>query len=185
MRTLGTPGRRLFFAFWPDEPTREAMLHAARKVVRGSGGRPVVPGNLHMTMAFLGFVPETLRPAVSVAGQGLPFPRLDFTFDGIDFWPKPRVLVATASEPDPAGAALAAALWARLLPLGLKPDSRPFSPHVTLARKVRKPASGMTLTPVPWPAPGLALVESVTHAAGARYRVLERFPLQGPAWVAS
>jgi len=184
MSTLGVPGRRLFFAFWPDEATREAMLHAARQAIRASGGRPVNPTNLHVTVAFLGFVPEKRRPAVSAAGQDLPFAGLDFTFDGIDFWPKPQVLVATASQPDPAGAALAASLWSRLAPLGITPDTRPFTPHVTLARKVRKPAPGLELKPVTWSAPGLALVESVTEPAGVRYRVLERFPLKRKGWVA-
>jgi len=60
--------RRLFFAFWPDEATREAMHHSARKAVRGSGGRPVPASNLHVTVAFLGSVAESLRPEVERIG---------------------------------------------------------------------------------------------------------------------
>src|SRR5579883_616458 len=54
----GAPTRRLFFALWPDEAMREAMVQAIREPVRASGGRPVHAGNLHVTLAFLGAVPE-------------------------------------------------------------------------------------------------------------------------------
>ena len=37
---------------------REAMAHAVRKSGRTSGGRPVPAANLHVTLAFLGSVPE-------------------------------------------------------------------------------------------------------------------------------
>ncbi len=182
--------RRLFFAFWPDPATREAMHHAARKAVRGSGGRPVAAANLHVTVAFLGSVAESLRPEVervgaAVAAGGLvpespPAERsaaaLDVVFDAVAFWAKPQVLVAVCSEPPPAAAALAARLWAGLRPLPIPPDVRPFKPHVTLARKVRKPAPGLVLKPVSWPVTALTLVESVTDPAGARYEPIARWP---------
>jgi len=50
--------RRLFFALWPDEATREQLAHITRKAVRGSGGRPIPVENLHSTLVFLGSVPE-------------------------------------------------------------------------------------------------------------------------------
>lgn len=170
--------RRLFFAFWPDPATREAMHHAARKAVRGSGGRPVPAANLHVTAAFLGSVAEPLRPEVerigaAVAGGCAP---LELTFDGVAFWAKPQVLVAACSAPPPAAADLAARLWAALRPLPIQPDLRPYQPHVTLARKVRKPAPGLALKPVAWPVTALTLVESVTDPAGARYRPLAAWP---------
>lgn len=166
--------RRLFFAFWPDEATREAMHHAARKAVRGSGGRPVPAANLHMTVAFLGSVAESrideVRAVGRAVGRAVPVgPAFEIVFDGVAFWPKPQVLVAESSRPAPEAAAIAARLWARLVPLGIPPDVRPFKPHVTLARKVVKPAPELSLKPVRWPVSALTLVESVTDPEGSRY----------------
>jgi RNA 2',3'-cyclic 3'-phosphodiesterase len=172
--------RRLFFACWPDEATRAAMVHASRKAVRGSGGRPVPAGNLHATLAFLGSVPEGRLPAILAAGQSIRAAPFEFSFERIDFWRRPQVLVARAENP--AGVEdLVAALWAGVEPLGLARDLRPFRAHVTLARKVRQPAADLTLHPVTWPVRELTLVESVTDPAGARYRVLAQWPLAGRA----
>jgi len=171
--------RRLFFAFWPDDATREALVHACRKAVRGSGGRPVHPANLHATVAFLGSVAERLLPALGEAAATLPGAPLELTLDRIAFWPKPQVLVAASSMPSNAASELAARLWLRLKPLGIDPDPRPYQPHVTLARKVRKPHADLSMKRVRWSVSELALVESVTDPAGARYQVLSRWPL-GP-----
>ncbi len=172
--------RRLFFAFWPDEATREAMHHAARKAVRHSGGRPVPASNLHVTVAFLGSVAESLWPEVervgaAVAGEGLCGP-LELVFDRVAFWPKPQVLVAACSEPPPEAAAVAGRLWQGLRAMPIQPDLRPYQPHVTLARKVRKPAPDLALKAVRWPVGALTLVESVTDPAGARYEPTARWP---------
>jgi 2'-5' RNA ligase len=178
--------RRLFFALWPDGVTRDALVHACRKAVRGSGGRPVSPENLHVTVAFLGSVTADRLADVRAAAAGLGVSAFELCFDHVGFWPRPQVLVALAATPPPEAAQLASRLWARLAPLGIPPDLRSFQPHVTLGRKVRKPAADLALRPVRWPVSDLALVESVTDPAGARYLVLERWslgplgPLAGP-----
>ena len=51
---------RLFFALWPDGDTRKAINGLARPAVRRAGGRPVPARHFHMTLAFLGEVPEAL-----------------------------------------------------------------------------------------------------------------------------
>lgn len=171
--------RRLFFAIWPDPATREALAHATRKAVRHCGGRPVPRDNLHATLAFLGSVPETAREAVLAAGSasaraGEPFA---LRIQAIDFWSKPQVLVATADTP-PEAESLAEQLWRAVEPLGIQRDPRPLRVHVTLARKVRKPTPGLAMHPVDWTVASLALVESVTDPAGARYTPLAQWPLQ-------
>jgi 2'-5' RNA ligase len=173
------PVRRLFFAFWPEDETRQALARACRKAVRGCGGRPVATGNLHATVAFLGSVPEATLAEVSAAASGLRADAFELVFDQIGHWPRPQVLVALCSEPPRAAAALAGALWKRLEPLDIQPDLRPYQPHVTLARKVRRPGRDLGMRPVRWPVAELALVESVTHPEGARYAVLARWPLVG------
>ena len=171
--------RRRFFALWPDPATREALAHATRKAVRHCGGRPVPRDNLHATVAFLGSVPETALVAVLAAGSAAAGESAAFALrvEAIDFWPKPQVLVATTGTP-PQAEALAGRLWRAVEPLGIPRDPRPLRIHVTLARKVRKPAPGPGMHPVDWTVAALALVESVTDPAGARYTPLAQWPLQ-------
>jgi 2'-5' RNA ligase len=169
--------RRLFFAFWPDAATRAELEHACRKAVRGSGGRPVAAGMLHATLAFLGSVAEARLPAIKHAAIGLPAEPFELVFDGIEFWPKPQVIVAVCSRQAPSVEALARSLWSRLAPLGLSADPRPLRAHVTLARKVHRPAAGLGMRPVRWPVGEVSLVQSVTDPAGARYEVLQHWPL--------
>ena len=50
---------RLFFAFWPEPFQQVALAEATRGVAERSGGQPVPPENLHVTLVFLGSVPES------------------------------------------------------------------------------------------------------------------------------
>ena len=59
--------RRLFFALWPDEATRERMA-ALLKALRGARGRAVKAEKLHVTLAFIG---TNLMEIVSPHGRGL------------------------------------------------------------------------------------------------------------------
>jgi 2'-5' RNA ligase len=84
----------------------------------------------------------------------------------------------------PEGSALVKRLWARIEPLGFARDTRPWRPHLTLVRRVRRlPPDAQALAierlppsndPASW---GLALVESVTQPDGPHYRPLAEWPL--------
>lgn len=106
---------------------------------------------------------------------------LDLVFDQIEFWEKPRVLVATASTASAAGHAVADALNRTLQRetsrAGLHADLKPFHAHVTLARKVGRVTHEFAMQPVAWRLSELALIESRTDSAGPVYTVLESFPL--------
>lgn len=175
------PGsRRLFFALWPDPRTRAALAAASRDVARDSGGRPVSPSLLHVTVVFVGQVGEAQLPAVMAAAEAVAAPPFDLLFDRVEHWRKPRVLVAVPSSPAAAAAQLAAGLAARLAEGGLSIESRPWRPHVTVARKVTGPVDGSALAPVRWPVTGLALVESLAGPDGVRYEIVRRWPLAAP-----
>ena len=90
------------------------------------------------------------------------------------------MLVATGPTP-PAAVELAGRLWRAAVPLGIARDLRPLRIHLTLARKVRKPAPGLALHPVAWTVADPALVESVTAPGGARYTLLARWPFGAAA----
>ena len=91
---------RLFFACWPDAQMQVAFAHAARKAVKASGGQPVPMKNIHLTLVFLGSVPESRLSAVmSVARRvAAEFPRdalpFEFEFQRLEHWKPPQVLCA-------------------------------------------------------------------------------------------
>ena len=80
---MSPPARRLFFAFWPDVETRHELARACRKAIKVSGGRPVAVDNLHVTVAFLGFVPQERLAEVSAVGAGLRTSAFDLVFDQV------------------------------------------------------------------------------------------------------
>jgi len=171
--------RRLFFAFWPDPPQQAALAEATRRVVERSGGQGVPPENLHITLAFLGSVPESeiVRVetiAAKVAQDVSPGPAL-VALDVLDYWKKPRVVCLTTQQPANAQASrIADLLTERFTAAGFAPDPRPFRPHVTLARKASH-GSMDTLQPLLWTFREFSLIESQTGPSGSVYRCRARF----------
>lgn len=170
--------RRLFFAFWPDEATRAQLVHATRKAVRGSGGRPIPPENLHSTVAFLGSVSEDRFAKVGAVAAGLRHGPVELTLDRLEYWSKPGLLCLACSRPPGSAAAVAASLTKLLLEQGLTPDPKPYRAHITIARKVLKPHELGPVHPLVWLVDAIALVQSVTAPEGSRYTVLEQWPLR-------
>jgi 2'-5' RNA ligase len=176
----------LFFALWPDETQQEALARATRAVVQACGGRAVPTRNFHLTLAFLGSVPERRIPqlmsvAHRVAGE---FPPgsvpLRLTFERCEYWRKPQILCATASEESAGAAALADNLKRALVEAGFAPDLKPFRAHVTLARKVGRGPRDLGIQPVSWSFDGFALVDSRTEPDGPLYSVLDSWLLAKP-----
>ena len=177
------------------------MAQAVHKAARASGGRPVPAANLHITLVFLGSVPErrlgelaeVVRKAATGPGfasvaesvgpqsparqSALPAGRLQLTFDRIEHWRGAQILCALPVEPPAPIVALARRLQEQLAASGFAPDLKPFRPHVTVVRKVLRPGRIERMDPVPWSFNELALVESRMLPEGALYSVVEAFPL--------
>ena len=101
------------------------------------GARWVKPESLHVTLKFLGEVPENHLTAIEAALrkiEGIPFP---VAFKGTGFFPTPksaRVFWVGVDAPQELPS-LAGRIDAALRPLGFEPEQREFSPHLTLARR--------------------------------------------------
>ena len=183
------PTRRLFFALWPDAEQRGALHSATRKSVRSCGGRPVPVQSLHVTLAFLGAVPEGRVPELDRIARRVAdaFPAAAqpplLTFDRLAHWARPQILCALgteepAADTDAASApALAATLKNETAAAGFSPDLKPFRAHVTVARKVAHAPSALALQPVLWRFEAFALIESRTDPAGPVYSVIESYLL--------
>jgi 2'-5' RNA ligase len=154
--SAGMHEHRLFFALWPDDAEREAMAAAARRLFPLSG-RPVAAADLHVTLAFVGGV-DVARVAKFLALEHT-LPAIPLAFDALEHWTKPRVLVAAASQTPAALQRAVDGLWHRLDRLGIARETRPFRPHVTLARDVRQPRNA-AWPPVCWHARSVRLIES-------------------------
>ncbi|MGH8149591.1 MAG: RNA 2',3'-cyclic phosphodiesterase [Steroidobacteraceae bacterium] len=180
--------RRLFFALWPSA-AMQRELEAAARIPPDSmrGGRQVAAESLHLTLAFLGSVPEASLEAVkecariaSRASRIAP-PALGVTLDTIEYWPRSQLLCATPGR-EPAGAAeFAEDLQRGLCDAGFTPDRTPFRAHVTLARRVRRRPAGeppvLEMPQVRWTCADFALVDSRTGPGGSAYSVLESWLL--------
>jgi RNA 2',3'-cyclic 3'-phosphodiesterase len=184
----GASARRLFFALWPDEAQRAALVHAAARIVRHCGGRPVPEENLHVTLAFLGSVPEPRVEELSAIGRraaaAFPADALPVTvsLETLEHWAKAQVLAVLErkdeSQAAAAGAAaLAQSLSAGTLAAGFSPDLKPFRVHVTVARKVARPPRSCEMRRVVWSFDEFALVESRTLEKGPVYSVVESYLL--------
>jgi RNA 2',3'-cyclic 3'-phosphodiesterase len=166
--------RRLFFALWPDDALRFQLSERTGNFISELACRPVAPDNLHVTLAFVGSVPAQQVATLVGLGHALNLAPCELVFDQWTVWKQAGVLVLTASTTPPALQQLMAELRRCLNAAGYTLDTRPFQPHVTVARKVRAPRDGQ-IAPLHWPASNFVLVESLSTTAGVQYRVLATF----------
>jgi 2'-5' RNA ligase len=145
--------------------------------------RPVVEGlrwttreQWHVTLRFLGAVDEV--DAVVSALSSLPMPRREVHLGPEVARFGQRVLQIPVAGLDDVVAAVVDATSA----LGVPSDDRAFTGHLTLARVRAK--RGVDLRPLAgaavsasWPVDDVVLFESQLHPKGARYEVVDRFPL--------
>ena len=110
----------------------------------------VNPGNIHLTVKFLGNVAQDRSDALvaaltSAVGDVAAF---DATIHGVGAFPsltRPRVIWAGATDGADAMVEVARRVDEALAPIGFPREERPFSPHATLGR-VRRPGSNPALT---------------------------------------
>jgi 2'-5' RNA ligase len=139
---------RLFVAIDLDAAARDALAAVQQELRSRDSGSPirwVRPDQLHLTLVFLGEVDEARAPELAVA-IGAPIDRraFDVTFEGLGAFPPhgaPRALWVGAREGAAELQALQQVLAGRAARLGIRLESRPFSPHLTLGRwKASRPS---------------------------------------------
>jgi RNA 2',3'-cyclic 3'-phosphodiesterase len=165
---------RLFFALWPGETERAALV-GLQHALPWLGGRATHPRDLHLTLAFLGEVAPERRPCCEAAADGIQARPFDLRLDRVGYWPRPRILWCGSQFAPPPLLALVGSLTDALRPCGFPPERRPYAVHVTLARKAGA-FKGIDVGDwsLDWPVRGFVL------AAGAegpppRYRILRHW----------
>jgi len=163
---------RLFIALWPPDAVRDALARWQGAWQWPGPAALVPPERLHLTLHFLGAVPASTVLDLQHVLQ-IPTPAFDLHFGTPEIWQQGIAVLRPESSPTPLRA-LHARIGLALASVGLKVESRPWRPHVTLARK----AAGATPPPQPpdiaWPArDGFVLVQ--TLGGGRGYEILDRF----------
>jgi|SoiMethySBSTD1v2_1073268.scaffolds.fasta_scaffold70545_2 RNA 2',3'-cyclic 3'-phosphodiesterase len=172
--------RRLFFALWPDAALRAEAADRIAALVPAAGGRPQRPDQLHVTLVFLGLVPEHRLASVCSVGAGVTGAPVMVPLDSLEHWRKPQVLCLTASRVPPRLVALVEELRASLAAAELPSEIRTYRPHLTLARKVTRFDARAEVEPLLWRADSITLVESRSNAQGSSYEPLANWPLEAP-----
>jgi len=146
------------------------------------------PGNWHLTLKFLGEVPEnTFSPLVQILRPPLG-KRFVLQAQGGGFFPdptRPRVLWVGVGRGDDACRSLAQEIARRCEAVGFPLEHRPFSSHLTIARiKQHKPDPWpqvlQSLHAITWPVAEMnrvVLWKSSLDNNGPIYTAMEKFPL--------
>lgn len=171
--------RRLFFALWPDDVVRTELLrqfkHMPQYTLRGS---KTLPSNLHITLHFIGNVDDVTMSCLQQAARTVHAAAFELILDQPGYFSKPQVFWLGCSSTPVAMSDLYRQLAEVLLPCGYQAETRPFSPHVTLMRKLREPGEFVPVEPIIWPMRSFALIESVSIPGGVMYQVVENYFLE-------
>lgn len=199
---------RAFLAFELPDDVRAELARAQEALRQALGEGPfgwTPPENWHLTLKFLGHVPDPARVLAAVRPLCAAAAPIDLRLAGLGTFGT-RVIWAGLEEASGGGGltALADAIDRACVPLGFKGEDRPYSPHITLARirdagrggrraggsalkkGARPPEVGPTVAAAPAPSPlaftarELVLFESrLSPPRPASYIPHARLPLGG------
>lgn len=191
---------RLFVGVELDPPVRVSAATAV-ELLRGEidgqvpdlHARWLPAANLHLTLAFIGEVPDDVSRCVSAAlAEGFTVPAFDLRFAGAGAFPPAgpvRVIWIGVADGAASLSRLQAGIVARLSRLDLRFEERAYSPHLTVARLkdvrgararvVREALGRIDVTLAPQHVRAVTLFRSRVSSAGSTYDALMRVPLQG------
>lgn len=165
------PGlHRLFFALEPgDDVVREVSLF---QQAAGIEGRAVPSANFHVTLAFLGMQDSEVMVNAGAVASTLQFPPCEVLLDSPGRFKRAGVFWLGASRIPEELTAFQQDLVDALLDAGIGYDRKPWKFHLTLYRKMRKPALIMDPVAIRWRLEGFSLVESVSVRRGVEYHTI-------------
>jgi 2'-5' RNA ligase len=176
---------RVFFALWPSAEVAEHLGNIAGDAALSFGGRATRRETIHLTLAFLGNVPEARLPELCAAAAGVRAEPFCLSIDRLGFWPHNHLLWAGCPAPVAPLGKLFSRLRQALAQAGFKVGGagRDFAPHVTLVRRVPDAVAPSTTRLLPpmdalhWDCRRFVLVRSTLSAAGSDYQIIGEFPL--------
>lgn len=172
-----TPTQRLFFALWPPAELSHELYRLAGNALRDDGRR-VAAENIHLTLAFLGSVDAPFRECAEQAAAAVRGESFTLMLEQLGCWPKSGILWVGPGETPAPLLGVVRRLNAALTGCGYEAESRPYAAHLTLARKLHAHHATRPIEPRAWEIDRFHLVQSHTHADGARYEILNTWELE-------
>lgn len=169
---LLAPKPRLFLALWPDEDIRAQVAAHADQWTWPNDCARYRPADWHVTLHFIGHA-DVNRIAFMAANAGVRPQPFDLLLDRPMLWPRGLAVLGATEVPEPL-LALHDRLGHTLRGLDLPIETRPYQPHVTLARYADAAKPPIASPPVVWRVSGFALVAS-TGNKNARYQVIRAY----------
>jgi 2'-5' RNA ligase len=162
-------------------------LHAASARLRSAadGLRWTAPESWHVTLQFLGNTSPEQYACVVARLRALHAPPVPVCLEELGCFERAGILIVGVRL-SPELLLLQERVTAATQPCGFVPETRPFQPHITLARskghhnidqlkaKIRRPSNFTCFV-----AHEFLLYESFLSPSGSRYEIRERFPLAG------
>ena len=150
------------------------------------GARWIDPENYHLTLRFIGDVDDTVAREVMFALGKVRRGGFELRLDGLNSFGgrKPRAVVATVT-PSPAVMELQAEHERLMQRIGIEPEGRKFTPHVTLARLRDSSSHDVAeylsargaFRSQPFPVSNFVLFSSRASVGGGPYVVEADYPL--------
>jgi 2'-5' RNA ligase len=130
---------RSFLAFDIESDSVLNRMTEAQTLLSKTGGdlKLVEPKNIHITLRFLGNITSSMVERIFEEMKTVQFVPFDVKIRGMGAFPKAyhaRVVWAGITEGADQLRSIFSQLEPRLLGLGFAPDSKGFSPHLTIAR---------------------------------------------------
>ena len=176
---------RLFVALRPPAPIRDALLMTIGGV---EGARWQDDGQLHLTLRFVGEIDPPQAEDLAAELGRIEAPRFELKIAGVGHFEKKDRLHAlwAAVVPSPPLDVLQQKVERACQRIGLEPEHRKFTPHLTLARLGGRSgavgewlAANGALSAGPWPIDEFRLYESQLTPAGPLYEPIISYRLRG------
>lgn len=157
----------------------------AQEAERSFGGRATRCDTIHLTLAFLGNIPEARLAELAVAAREVSAEPFSISLDRLGFWSHNHLLWAGCRASVARLDELFGQLRRALVRAGFRVggEGRDFAPHVTLIRRVPEATAPSDARPLPsmapldWRCERFVLVRSTLSALGSAYQVIDEFPL--------
>ena len=163
--------QRLFVGLWPNSEVRSRLTTVQTEFRLSESSRITPPEKFHITLLFLGDVPETKIDSVKDFIQDFQFDPFSIELNCVGFWPGNRTIWVGADDVSPELIELVGRVRKGLVRLGK--DRRKIIPHITLARKAKKRIRG-SIDPIHWQVHHIELIRSTLLSDGSKYELVTR-----------